>query len=128
MLVRIDDALLAAGRSRNGAWSRQQLALLGLRWPLKPGWQRRLVGRQIDEAQARQFVALRDTHLSEGPSPTERAARTERHLAELHKQIRQHERALGRLRAEVAVAEADLVRQQDAVNGEALICWDRQHI
>jgi len=62
-MIRITVDLIQAGRSRRGAWTRKQLALIGVAWPPPKGWKRRIIGEPILESVATEFVALRDCHL-----------------------------------------------------------------
>jgi hypothetical protein len=58
----ITDAWIDRHRSDRGGWTRTQIEVLGESWPLKAGWRRRAVGRQItDEARAQFERALRST-------------------------------------------------------------------
>lgn len=47
--------LLEAGKSPNGGWPKKQLALLGVPWPLKRGWKRRVIGKFISVHDADKF-------------------------------------------------------------------------
>ena len=38
-----------------GSWTKAQLKVLGIKYPLKSGWQRKLYGKQITEQQALEF-------------------------------------------------------------------------
>lgn len=58
--------LLDAGKSKNGAWSRQQLQVLGVKWPRKKGWMRRIVGQEYDAEVIDLFLKLKDKHLRDG--------------------------------------------------------------
>ena len=61
--IKIDKDLLDRGKSRNGSWSRKQLSLLGVKWPLKSGWSRRMIGEIIPSKDAQEFIELKDKHL-----------------------------------------------------------------
>jgi len=63
--VRITRQLLASGASRNGGWSKEQLGLLGVTWPPKRGWVRRIVGKWIDEEAVIEFFNLANQHLDQ---------------------------------------------------------------
>lgn len=65
--VWVTEELIESGMSRRGAWSREQLAILGIAWPPSHGWKKRAVGKKLSAAEAERFVALRDAHL---PAPT----------------------------------------------------------
>lgn len=62
-MVRVDERLFEAGKSRRGGWSRKQVSLLGVPWPLKDGWKQRALGGLVTRERAREFVKLRDGHL-----------------------------------------------------------------
>jgi hypothetical protein len=55
--------LIESGQSRVGGWSAAQLLLLGIQWPPRQGWKRRLVGTQIKRSDFQKFLALKDAHL-----------------------------------------------------------------
>lgn len=57
--MRITEQLLEAGKSDRGGWTAEQLRYLGLEWPVKHGWQNRVIGRVIASADAERFIALR---------------------------------------------------------------------
>ncbi len=42
-------------RTARGAWTRAQIEALGLEWPPRKGWIDTVIGRELTEAQARQF-------------------------------------------------------------------------
>lgn len=67
-MVPVTADLIRAGRSRRGAWSRAQLTLIGVPWPLKRGWKRKVIGTFISEISAQRFVQLRNAHLL-SPTP-----------------------------------------------------------
>lgn len=51
------------GASRRGAWSRIQLAHLGISWPPKHGWRRKLIGSQVNVEDLKRFLESKDNHL-----------------------------------------------------------------
>jgi hypothetical protein len=51
----VTDAWLAAHGTGGNAWTKAQLAALGIAWPPAHGWRRRVVGTQITEAKRVQF-------------------------------------------------------------------------
>jgi ribonuclease HI len=57
--VVVTDQLLSAGRSAAGLLNRRQAVLLGLAWPLRPGWRERVVGRPIPLDVAKAFLHAR---------------------------------------------------------------------
>jgi hypothetical protein len=45
--------------SNGGSPNNRQLKLFGMRWPLRPGWREKLIGRDIDVGTAAAFVMQR---------------------------------------------------------------------
>lgn len=73
--VKVTLALILRGRSSNGGWNDKQLATLGVlrlsNGKLPHKWQNDIIGTWITQAAARQFVALKDSHLRKAkPSRT----------------------------------------------------------
>ena len=62
-MVVISSALLEAGRSDRGSWSKRQLELLGVAYPPKAGWKTRILDQVISDEAAAEFVALKNQHL-----------------------------------------------------------------
>lgn len=54
---------IEAGRSSNGGWSRAQVELLGVSWPLVSGWKKALIGKEVPDSAYQRFVAFKDKHL-----------------------------------------------------------------
>lgn len=52
---------LKAQRTTRGAYTRQQLALLGVEWPPRNGWKASAIGSRITAAGKAQFEALAQT-------------------------------------------------------------------
>lgn len=61
--IKITRDLLDSGRSSRGAWSKAQVVALGLAYPPKHGWPKRLVGEFLDESKVLEFLSLKDAHL-----------------------------------------------------------------
>ena len=55
-MVTVTKEFLNDNRTVNGAWTRAQLQAVGVRWPLKSGWMDRIVGTEISDAQAEEFI------------------------------------------------------------------------
>jgi hypothetical protein len=57
----IDEELLMAGRSARGGWNRAQLEIIGIAWPPRAGWKKRLLAEEvpISESDATAFVNRR---------------------------------------------------------------------
>lgn len=51
-------------KSSKGAWSRQQLQMLGIEWPLAQGWMKKIIGQDLDASVIQRFIDLKDAHLS----------------------------------------------------------------
>lgn len=62
----ITSELLKAGVSIKGGLSKLQAELLGLPWPLPKGWKRTIIGEEISEENASEFIRLTDVHLTSG--------------------------------------------------------------
>ena len=74
-------ALIEKGKSARGAWSKKQLDLLGVPWPLKKGWKRRLIGKSVSETDLDEFLNLKNAHLKKKPLPTAQIEPETRKLA-----------------------------------------------
>jgi len=59
----ITEELLASGASERGGFSREQLELLGIAWPLQAGWKRAAIGTEVSDAAATAFVELAGQHI-----------------------------------------------------------------
>ena len=56
--MKITLALIEQGKSERGGWTRAQVELLGGAWPLKEGWQHKVVGREITVREYDRFLSL----------------------------------------------------------------------
>lgn len=63
MFVTVTRGILDAGQSSRGAWSREQLELLGVPWPPARGWRGRLEGTRLPGSTVAAFLRLKDAHL-----------------------------------------------------------------
>lgn len=67
--VFVTAALIDAGQSVKGGWSRRQFVALGLEvyegneWCPTKGWKNRVIGTRIPAADAAEFLRLKDAHL-----------------------------------------------------------------
>lgn len=43
----ITKELILKNKTKNGAWTRDQLQALGVKWPPKHGWMKRIIGKPI---------------------------------------------------------------------------------
>lgn len=62
--VEVSVGLLAAGASDRGGYSRRQVELLGLPWPLPRGWKKSVTGNLIPKRAAEEFLRLSNQHLA----------------------------------------------------------------
>jgi len=64
-LIRVTDAMIKAGCSQKGGWSRAQLRIIGISWPLKRGWKKAILNHdcRLTQDEYDQFLALKDKHL-----------------------------------------------------------------
>lgn len=56
VMIEITESWLHANCSAGSAWTRAQLAVLGINWPPTYGWKRRLIGLEISDETAAAFV------------------------------------------------------------------------
>ena len=63
--MQITAELLERGKSDRGGWTREQLHIVGVDWPPRPGWQSKVVGKQISGDHACRFVSLRGVTVRE---------------------------------------------------------------
>lgn len=55
--------ILIQGRSCNGGWSKSQVALFGVHWPLQSGWMDAIIGEDFPYKNIKSFVQLKDAHI-----------------------------------------------------------------
>ena len=55
----VTQAWLEANRTKRGGWNAKQLAILGIPWPPRQGWRRRVDGLILTPAQVARFRSLR---------------------------------------------------------------------
>lgn len=58
-LVPVTQRLIENGKSGAGGWTRAQLEIIGVKWPPKHGWRRRVDGALIPRSEADRFVSLK---------------------------------------------------------------------
>lgn len=51
----ITNDYLEQNKTPKGAWTKKQLAAIGVNWPPKKGWKKRVIGNEITEEQASKF-------------------------------------------------------------------------
>ena len=59
--MKITATLIEAGKSIRGGWNRKQMDILGVDWPVREGWQRKVIGKEISGDEAERYLALRGT-------------------------------------------------------------------
>jgi hypothetical protein len=57
--IALTTAMIHAGRSGSGGWTRKQVELLGVTWPPVTGWVDRLAGSVVDRDKYERFLALK---------------------------------------------------------------------
>jgi hypothetical protein len=65
--MKLTEKKIKAGRSKNGGWSKKQVKLLGVEWPLKSGWIRDAIGKKVTKSDYKLFLSLKDNHLNNYP-------------------------------------------------------------
>ena len=58
-LVPITAQLIEAGKTGSGGWNRDQIEILGEKWPLVAGWKYRAIGKFIPRSEAERFIQLK---------------------------------------------------------------------
>jgi hypothetical protein len=56
--MKITKQFLESGMSNPGAWTREQLELIGVSWPPRKGWKKQLIGKEISPWDAELFLSL----------------------------------------------------------------------
>lgn len=64
-MVTVTKKLFRDGMSKNGGYSRAQYEAIGVAYPLRAGWHKKLIGSQVTDGQVRRFMSLKDAHVSE---------------------------------------------------------------
>lgn len=59
--MRLTNDLIVAGFSDGGGVTRQQIELLGVEYPPKSGWKKRLIGTDISQEKYDFFIKLRNS-------------------------------------------------------------------
>jgi hypothetical protein len=57
--------IIAGSSGKNGAWNKDQLEILGVKWPPKRGWKRKVIGKVILDKDAQRFLELTGLRKSE---------------------------------------------------------------
>jgi hypothetical protein len=57
--MKVTPKFITDGQSLRGGWTKRQLEILGLVWPPKPGWRQRVVGLEIADELAKEFLSLK---------------------------------------------------------------------
>ncbi len=56
--MKISKEFILSGKTKNGGWTKEQLALIGVNWPPEKGWMKRIEGKEITNSQASKFQRL----------------------------------------------------------------------
>jgi hypothetical protein len=56
--MKVSDEWLTANATRNGGYTKRQLALLNVHWPPVSGWKAQVVGLDIDAATTAEFEQI----------------------------------------------------------------------
>ena len=61
MKVKITEAFIRSNKTARGAWTKEQLRILGVPWPPRKGWVLGVVGKEIDDETAAAFSKAKTT-------------------------------------------------------------------
>lgn len=59
----LTNEIFEQGRSKNGGFSKEQLSLFNVPYPLVRGWQRRIIGMEFTDYSIKRFIELKDSHI-----------------------------------------------------------------
>lgn len=68
--LKITKQFLKENRTENFGWNRNQLDVLGVTWPPRKGWLKRLIGKEIDLDTADKFIKYKSKCVSKAVSPS----------------------------------------------------------
>jgi hypothetical protein len=57
-MPKITEELICSAKTTKGAWNKAQFALIGIAWPPPKGWKSSIIGKEISEEHAANFIAL----------------------------------------------------------------------
>jgi hypothetical protein len=57
--MKITNEFIKLGASDRGGWNKHQLEVLGVPWPPTEGWKDRIIGTEISDEDAKEFLYLR---------------------------------------------------------------------
>lgn len=86
-LMILTHEMLQDAKTPAGGYNKAQLAILGIEWPPKKGWPRKLVGKEVSEELWSQFVALSEKHHKRNPEIIEKSAEYRRGYADAMKEM-----------------------------------------
>jgi len=58
--MKITKRFLMDNRTKSGAWTAEQLRIIGVKWPPVKGWQGRMVGKELTGAEVAEFILAKD--------------------------------------------------------------------
>lgn len=56
-------------KTGSGGWTKKQIEALGLKWPVRKGWQHSLIGKEISDKQVQEFIKGRDIRVNRLNTP-----------------------------------------------------------
>lgn len=59
----ITEQVLKDAESINGAWSRKQLEIIGVKWPPPKGWKKKILGTEIEYSKIKKLLSLKNKHI-----------------------------------------------------------------
>ncbi len=58
--MKITKSFLLDNRTKSGAWTREQLRIIGVNWPPVKGWQGLIAGKELTGAEVAEFIRAKD--------------------------------------------------------------------
>lgn len=101
--MKITDEFIKQGMSGNGGWNKPQLESLGVSWPPKAGWKRRLVGKEISQEQADNFLRLRNRKSSNPSIPVQNKLNLYDRVDQLEKLVDDLHQRVGELESKMEI-------------------------
>ena len=58
--MKLTKQFLQDHRTKSGAWTREQLRIIGVNWPPVKGWQSLIAGKELTGAEVAEFIRAKD--------------------------------------------------------------------
>ncbi|MDC0637477.1 hypothetical protein OAP25_02130 [Flavobacteriaceae bacterium] len=58
--MKLTKQFLLDNRTKSGAWTREQLRIIGVNWPPVKGWQSLVAGKELTGAEVAEFIRAKD--------------------------------------------------------------------